>query len=68
MTNNKIIYSRSAYTILDLLGDFGGFNGSIFIILSLITSAYSARIYKEQIAQEIPLQRKNLSPSTKQEI
>ena len=68
MTTQKIIQFRQAYTLFDLLGDFGGFNGSVLMILSSLMTAYSARIYRDQIAREIPLQRKNFSHSTKQEI
>ena len=68
MSNNKVIITRQAYSVFDILGDFGGFNGSIFMILSTIFTAYSARIYHDQIAKEIPLERKKLSPRTKQDI
>ena len=54
MTNNKVIQSRQAYSLFNLLEGFGGFNGSVYMILSLIMSAYSARIYNDQIAKEIP--------------
>ena len=68
MTNNKVIITRQAYSVFDILGDFGGFNGSIFMILSTIFTAYSARIYHDKIAKEIPLERKKLSPRTKKDI
>ena len=47
MSNNKVIITRQAYSVFDILGDFGGFNGSIFMILSTVFTAYSARIYHD---------------------
>ena len=55
MTNSKVIHSRQAYTLFDLLGDFGGFNGSVVMIIGFVITAYSARMYQDQIAREIPL-------------
>ena len=50
MSNNKVFHLRQAYTLFDLLGDAGGFNGSIFMIASFIVSAYSARMYSYEIS------------------
>jgi len=47
MSDNKVVITRQAYSIFDILGDFGGFNGSIFMILSTVFTAYSARIYHD---------------------
>ena len=47
MTNNKVIQSRQAYSLFNLLEGFGGFNGSVYMILKLIMSAYSVRIYND---------------------
>ena len=38
MSDKKVTYSRRSYSMLDLLGDFGGFNGSIALILGFIMS------------------------------
>ena len=35
-------YERKAYTFMDLLGDFGGFNDAIIFIVSTIFAGYSA--------------------------
>ena len=50
MSNNKVIHLRQAYTLFDLLGDAGGFNGSIFMIASFLVAAYSARMYSYEIS------------------
>jgi len=68
MTNDKLLITRQAYSVFDILGDFGGFNGSVFMILSTIFKVYSARIYRDQIAKKIPFKRKKLSPQTEQDI
>ena len=42
MSKNKSYSERRAYTFMDVLGDFGGFNGSITFIVSTIFASYSA--------------------------
>ena len=68
MTDRQVLHSRQAYNVLDLLGDFGGFNGSVFMLFSFVTTAYSSKMYRNQISQEIPIQRKKLRQGTKQAI
>ena len=48
------VYEREAYTILNLLGDFGGFTDALVLIISLFTSVYSARMFNAAIAAELP--------------
>ena len=55
MSNKKNFYSRSAYTFLTLLGDFGGFNDAIVFLISLFMSSYSAKMYAAHITSELPL-------------
>ena len=45
LSARKRVEKRKAYTILELLGDFGGFNDAIFLIFSLPMSIYSAAMY-----------------------
>ena len=45
LTNEKNFYERTAYTLLDALGDFGGFNDAIVFFVSLFMSFYSAKMY-----------------------
>ena len=42
-------YSRKAYTQLDLLADFGGFNDALFLIGAFIVTPYSAFMYSIEI-------------------
>ena len=55
MSNKKNFYSRSAYTFLTLLGDFGGFNDAIVYLISIFMSVYSAKMYAAHITSELPL-------------
>ena len=57
MGDNKSIYKREAYTILSLLGDFGGFADALVLLIGLITSFYSARMFTAAIASELPYNR-----------
>ena len=54
MGDNKSIYKREAYTILSLLGDFGGFTDALALIIGLFVSFYSAKMFTAAIAQELP--------------
>ena len=54
MGDSKSVYKREAYTLLDLLGDFGGFTDAILLIIRFITSFYSARMFNAAIATELP--------------
>ena len=53
MGNKKAYYTREAYTFFELLGDFGGFNDSILMIVGLLTSFYGSQMYQAAIAKEI---------------
>ena len=54
MGSNKSIYKREAYTVLNLIGDFGGFTDALALIFGLLVSFYSAYMFKATIAEEIP--------------
>ena len=54
LTPNKVIQSRQAYTFMGLLGDFGGFNDALLLILGLVGSLYSSRMYLASVAAELP--------------
>ena len=54
MGNNKSVYKREAYTILSLLGDFGGFTDALVLLVGVFASVYSARMFNAAIASELP--------------
>ena len=54
MGDNKSIYKREAYTVLSLLGDFGGFADALLLIIGLFASFYSAKMFTAAIAAELP--------------
>ena len=68
MTNSKNLYSRKAYTLFDLLGDFGGFNEAFFMIIGSVLAVYSARLYEDSISRELPFQRSQLNPVLSQRV
>ena len=53
MGNKKTFYTREAYTFFELLGDFGGFNESLFMIVGFLTSFYGSQMYQAAIAKEL---------------
>ena len=42
-----------------LLGDFGGFNGSMVLFPMIIMSHFSAIMYKLAITKELPIRKKD---------
>ena len=58
LSSNKKVEKRQAYTILDLLGDFGGFNDAVYFLLSIPMSIYSSSMYSKHIASLFRLQSK----------
>ena len=56
MMSESVTYSeRRAYTFMDLLGDFGGFNDAIVFIVSTIFAGYGARMYEASIAKKLKI-------------
>ena len=53
MSESLTYHERRAYTFMDLLGDFGGFNDAIKLIVSTIFAGYSARMYEATIATSL---------------
>ena len=68
MARHKYSYERKAYTFFLLLGDAGGFNGSVMSVCSAFLSYYTAAMYKKAVASETPIRRvqKNKKPSQKE--
>ena len=50
----KNSFSRQSYTLLELIGDFGGFNDAIVFLVSIFMSGFSAKMYLAQITSELP--------------
>ena len=42
LSTSKKEYVREAYTFLTLLGDFGGFNDALVMLVGILSSFYSA--------------------------
>ena len=66
MTKTKLLHSREAYTLFNLLEDFGGFTGSIIMVFSFLISDYRERLYQNSISQELPLKNTKFSAQTRQ--
>ena len=59
MSDKKITYLRRSYSLLDLLGNFGGFNGSITMILGFIMSYYAKLMYQAATSYEFGTSKNN---------
>ena len=69
MSAQKTILKRQAYTFMDLLGDFGGFNDALFFFGTLLFTAYSSKMFMASIATELPSHQSNqLRSATKAKI
>ena len=58
MNENKNFYERKAYTFMDFLGDFGGYNGSLLMICGFFISFYSTRMYSSSVSNQVPYTNK----------
>ena len=65
MTKTKVLHKREAYTLFNILEDFGGFTGSIVMVFSFLMSFYSERVYKDSISRELPMQATSFSTRTR---
>ena len=59
MGDNKSVYRREAYSVLSLLGDFGGFTDALALIFGLFASIYSAKMFNAEIAGQMPFAYNN---------
>ena len=53
MSDRVTYHERKAYTFMDLLGDFGGFNDAIIFIVSTLFAGYSARMFEASISTKL---------------
>jgi hypothetical protein len=51
LNDEKVIYDRRVYSILDLLGDIGGIIGAIEIVFSLLISGYADRNFSNSLVK-----------------
>ena len=68
MTNRKNLFSRHAYTLFDLLGDYGGFNEAFFTLIGAFISTYSAKMYQNSISQELKVQHHVVRPQLQEQV
>jgi len=52
LNDEKVIYSRRVYSILDLLGDIGGIVGAIEIVFAMLLSGYADRNFSNAIIRD----------------
>ena len=50
LSDTRVKYSRSKYTLFILLGDFGGFNGAVLMFPAMLLSLYSQRMFTAAVA------------------
>ena len=53
---------------MDLLGDFGGYNGSLLMICGFFVSFYSARMYLSSVADQLPFANKKFQKANKEKL
>ena len=68
MSEKKNYYERKAYTFMDLLGEFGGYNGSLLMICSFFVSFYSAKMYSSSVANQLPYRNKKFKKANKEKL
>ena len=56
----KKVEGRKAYSLIDLLSDFGGFNYVIYQFLSLPMGIYSAALFNQHVSSQSMKRKNNL--------
>ena len=51
MTAAKYIYERESEIVVDMLGDIGGFNDIVTILLSMMLSRYSSIMFEGRLVK-----------------
>ena len=64
LSTTKNIYERESETILNLLGDIGGFLEAIYLVLSPMMLFYSAKWFAISISNGAPILLKKANQST----
>ena len=51
LSNDMLVMERKRYNLWDLLGDIGGFNDGLILVLQIFMSKYSALMFEHSIVQ-----------------
>ena len=57
LSDTRYKYTRSKYTFFQLLGDFGGFNGAIIMLPTVLVSFYTQRMFNAAVARDTPVRK-----------
>ena len=49
------MYGRSKYTLFEMIGDLGGFNGAIILFPAYFMSLYSSLMFQKDTTEEAPV-------------
>ena len=53
LSNAKYTHQRSLVTLLDIIGNIGGFNDAIWLCFSTFLSSYSSLMYMRSVSKKI---------------
>ena len=57
LSNKRNTYERQSYTLFQLLGDIGGFNGAVIIFPSIVMRSFSGMMFQHSIAKQVPIRK-----------
>ena len=57
LSNKQNTYERQSYTLFQLLGDIGGFNGAVIIVPSILMRSFSGLMFQHSIAKQVPIRK-----------
>ena len=58
-------YEREVYSFMEVLGDFGGLNDGVVIILAILMQIYSSRMYLQSLFALLPIKQMKISGDRK---
>ena len=60
LSQKKKNHERENYTMLQLIGDSGGFNGSVIGLTTFLLGSYNQQMFETTIFKEMPVKKKRV--------
>ena len=55
LSNKSVMHKRQIVTLLDLLGNIGGFNDAIWLLVSFFMGTYSSLMFMRSVTESTPI-------------
>ena len=63
LSDKQRTFERKAYSFFTAFGDFGGFNGALFMFPAFLMSFYTPRMFQSAVYSEMPVRKHRAKPA-----